>query len=246
MDRGTRQQVTADRPGQAWFALACGLALLAGCAHDHCQLEQALAAYSADDAHCRTISDGYEVACPDVLDVRTVNRPDLTGLRPVGADGRIDLGPAGRVRVEGLTVAEVARCVAREAEVRAEAVTVRVAEYRSQQVYLFGEVTGQQRPVPYVGPETVLDLLHRTGGITAGAAEGDVYIVRPHVTDGGNPEVFHVDLKALLCRHDPASNVRVAPFDQVYVGASKKCRLESVVPPVLRPAYEKATGLSRP
>jgi hypothetical protein len=121
-----------------------------------------------------------------------------------------------------------------------------VAAYRSEQVFLFGEVSGAQRAVPYQGPETVLDLLQRVGGLGAGAAPGDVQVVRAHVADGGRPEVFQVDLEAILRKKDQETNVRLEPFDQVYVGSSRPCRLSSCVPPWLRPLYESVCGLRRP
>jgi protein involved in polysaccharide export with SLBB domain len=243
MDRGTRHQAPVRRPGLTVRALVCGLALLAGCVATRPHLDEALLATAPADA--LEVAAQYQVAAPDVLELQTAGREDLSGLRPIGVDGRIDLGPLGRVRIEGMTPLEVAQAVAREAELPAEMVSVRVAEHRSQQVYLFGAVTGMQRPVPYVGPETVLALLQRTGGITPGASVGNVYVIRPHVIDGGNPEVFHIDLEAILRRRDQVTNIRVQPFDQVYVGESKKCTFEKVVPPCLRPLYERAFGLRR-
>jgi protein involved in polysaccharide export with SLBB domain len=125
-------------------------------------------------------------------------------------------------------------------------VQVRVSEYQSQSIYLYGEVTGLQRPVPYQGPETVLDLLQRTGGIRPGAAPGSVYVVRSHVADGRPPEVFHIDLQAILLKHDPQTNLRLQPFDQVYVGETRQSSLVKCLPHWLQPLYEKLWGMSRP
>jgi protein involved in polysaccharide export with SLBB domain len=120
---------------------------------------------------------------------------------------------------------------------------VSVAAYRSQQVYLIGAVSGEQRAAPYQGPETVLDLLQRVGGLSAGAAPGDVQIVRAHVADGGAPEVFTVDLEAIVRKKNQETNIRLEPFDQVYIGESRSCRLSSCVPPWLRPLYETLCGM---
>src|SRR5205807_2787422 len=81
----------------------------------------------------------------------------------------------GKLRVEGLSVPEIARQVAVLARVPPEGVRVRVLEYRSGWVYLFGEVSGLQRAVAYQGQETVLDLLKRAGGLTQGAEPELVY-----------------------------------------------------------------------
>jgi protein involved in polysaccharide export with SLBB domain len=124
----------------------------------------------------------------------------------------------------------------------ADYVDVRLAEFRSQCLYLFGEVNGLQRSVPYRGQETVLDLLQRVGGITPGAAPEEVYVVRSRVLDGQRPEVFHVDLRAIVVNHDAKTNVRLEPFDQVYVGATRRARLEKCIPPWLRPLFHAVCG----
>src|SRR5262249_22432195 len=155
----------------------------------------------------------------------------------VCADGRLNLEPLGRPRVEGKTIPQIVQTVAEQAGVAAELVNVNVADYRSQEVYVFGEVHGLQRSVPYRGQETVLSLLQRGGGITEGAAPNHVYVDRPHVADGQRPEVFHVDLQAIVHRHDEKTNVRLQPFDQVHVGETRQARIARCIPPWIRPLY---------
>ena len=75
--------------------------------------------------------------------------------------------------------------------------------------------------------------------------EGDVHVIRSHVADGHDPEVFHVDLRAIADGKDTSTNVRLRPFDQVYVGQTRKAALERCVPPWLRPAYEAVFGMRR-
>jgi hypothetical protein len=175
-----------------------------------------------------------------------VGRPDWDGRRRVGPDGFIGLVDAGPLRVDGLRPPEIAAVVAERAGVPAERVHVRVAAFNSQQVYVFGEVAGSQRAVPYRGPETVLDLLQRAGGLSPAAAPTDVQVVRAHVADGKTPEVFHVDLAAIVLKHDQHSNVRLLPFDQVYVGQSRRSTYVPAVPPWLRPVYHALCGMWRP
>jgi hypothetical protein len=85
--------------------------------------------------------------------------------------------------------------------------------------------------------------LRRVGGIAPGAEPNDVYVVRAHVADSQRPEVFHVDLKAILLRHDDKTNVRLLPFDQIYVGESRQAQIDRWVPPWLRPVYEALWGI---
>src|SRR6202022_2652302 len=148
--------------------------------------------------------------------------------------------------VEGRTPPEVARLIASETGQPPGDVEVRVAEFRSQHVFLFGQIVGWQRAVPYQGQETVLDLLQRVGGITPGAAPGDVYVVRSHIAQGRAPEVFRIDLRAIVMDRDARTNLRLRPFDRVYVGESRSLDVEKCIPPCFRPFYELLCGLYRP
>jgi protein involved in polysaccharide export with SLBB domain len=188
------------------------------------------------------VAEHYTVTCPDVLSLAIADHAELSGPHPIGVDGRLDLEPVGRPRLEGATVPEVGRRLADLLGVPAEDVQVRVVEYHSECVFLFGEVIGMQRAVPYKGQETVVDLLRRTGGITAGAAPRECYVVRPHIGDPRRPEVFHVDLEAIVVNHDERTNVRLEPFDQVHVAGTRQAGFEKCVPPWLRPLYERLCG----
>jgi protein involved in polysaccharide export with SLBB domain len=216
-----------------WGRAAAGpvLALLAGCAG---RLDQALLADHNPAAHRADHEAEYCVHCPDVL---RITAPGWSGEQAVGPDGRVRPGEGVAVRVEGQTPAEAARAVALALGVDPGGVRVRVAAFNSQRVFVHGEVTGLQRAVPYQGPETVLDLLQRVGGIARGAAPGDIQVVRSRVADGHPPEVFHVDLEAILRRGDQTSNVRLEPFDQVYVGQTRRHCIACCLPPWLRALF---------
>jgi polysaccharide export outer membrane protein len=179
----------------------------------------------------------YQVGCPDVLTIEVSGPNALQTRRTIGADGRIDLDGQSRVRVEGRSPVQVAALLAAELGTDADKVTVRVAEYRSQQVFLFAQEAGWQRSVPYSGQETVYELLRRAGGITRGAEPNDVYVVRAHIADGGRPQVYHVDLRAIVAGRNSKTNLRVLPNDQIYVGETRQTRIERIIPPWLRPLY---------
>jgi protein involved in polysaccharide export with SLBB domain len=183
------------------------------------------------------VAEKYQVGCPDVLEVDVAVQPALKIRREIGVDGRIDLGEYGKPRVDGHTQAEIAGLVAEQVGVVPRAVQVRVAEYRSQQLFLFGQAVGWQRSVPYVGQETIMDFLQRVG-VTSQAEIRDVYVVRAHIAEAGRPEVYHVDLNAMLARHDQKTNLRLLPNDQVYVGETRQAQVEHMIPPWFRPLYE--------
>lgn len=234
------------RPGQcrsawrSWGFLALALGLSAGCAAEDHRLERALLA--GDPSTIRGDPEQYVVHCPDVLEVRPAGRPDEGGSCAVGADGRIVLTDGSRLHVDGLTAGEVAGAAARRLGLPPDGVEVEVLGYNSGQIYLFGEVAGLQRALPYQGPETVVDLLRRAGGVAPGAAVGDVQVLRSHVADGHSPELFQVDLDAILLKNDPQTNVVLEPFDQVYVAQSRKSSLTPCFPPWLQPLYQRLCG----
>lgn len=221
------------------------LLLLSGCAVNRAGMDRALLTENGPAGRKNGVTEQYTLRSPDALRVTVPNRPELTGVRPLGADGRIDMGELGRLRVEGRTLSETTRLVAAVAGEFPDRVHIDITQYNSQQVYLFGPGIVPQRSVAYLGQETVVDLLQRVGGIQPGAAPNHVYVVRPHVPDGKSPEVFHVDLRAVLTKHDPKTNVRLQPFDEIHVGETRQASLEKYIPPLFRPLYESMCGLSR-
>ena len=71
-------------------------------------------------------------------------------------------------------------------------------------------------------------------------------MVRSHMAENGQPEVFRVDLKAILMKDDAQTNVYLRPLDQVFVGETRRCTFEKCLPPWVRPLYESLWGLRQP
>lgn len=225
-------------------ALCCALVGLGGgCAGDRNLVDNNLKHDRPTEAEALGVAEHYRVGCPDVLDIAVKDRPEFEGHYTVEPDGRINLGRYGRLRVEGRMLGEIAGLMADEIGVRPQDIRVRVALFHSQHVVVFGGVVGWQRTVAYRGQETVLELLQRVGGITPGAAPDHVYVVRAHLGQEQRPEVFHVDLDAIVMKKDERTNLRVLPFDQVYVGETRQARMERLIPPWLRPLYQKIWDL---
>jgi hypothetical protein len=228
-----------------WYggAVAILLGLVAGCANRPVEMKQALLGDRNPADHGGDVGVRYGVHCPDVMEIIVEAPRPWTCQKAVGPDGCIDLGVGRRRRVEGLTPPETGQVVAATLGVRPQQVRVRVAEFNSQQLYLYGEVAGPPRVVPYRGPETVIDLLQRVGGVSRGAASTDVQVVRAHVADGVAPEVFHVDLQAIVLRHDPRTNICLHPSDEIYVGQLRRCCITNCLPPWFRPFAERLCGM---
>jgi polysaccharide biosynthesis/export protein len=220
-------------------ALAVGLAL-AGCATNpqRASIEKNLMSERQSATHQSEVIEGYRVACPDELELRVEGRSDFEPRQIVAPDGCIDLGRYGRFRVEGQTLKAIAQTVADRLGVPPESARVRVVEFDSRYLILIGEVVGRHRMISYRGEETVLDVLQRVGGITPGAEPTEVYVVRSHLGDLDRPEVFHVDLQNIVLRKNLETNIRVLPYDQIFVGETRQARIEKCLPPWLKPMYQ--------
>lgn len=227
---------------RAGWATLLFLAALGGCAGHRPALERALSVGHRGEAAVRELEAHYVVRCPDVLHVVAPSRPELGGERAVGPAGTITLTPEHEVAVGGQTVPHVARELSQRFGCE---VAVHVAHHRSQQVFLVDPQGATQRALDYRGPESVVDFLRRAGALD-GAALDDVRVVRSHVADGKPPEVFQVDLVAILLRQDPQTNIRLAPFDRVYIAQTRRWRFGGCLPPWLRPLYRQLTGEGEP
>lgn len=226
-----------------WFAWLLRPALLGACALAGCCTKQK----DVSDSLMRQplalgVAQAYRVGSPDVLTITVAGHPELSGNRAVEVNGCIDLGALGGVRVEGLTLAEIRDRIARVAETPHTDISVEITHFDSQRVYLFGQVTGEQRAVAYQGPETVTDLLRRVGGITPDGAPDLVRVVRQADRASAEPQVFQVDLQAILLKGDQSTNVQVMPFDQIYVPETRACRIGKCLHPLLRPVGRALTG----
>jgi polysaccharide export outer membrane protein len=103
----------------------------------------------------------YRVLPPDVLQINSIHVSDINNFKvEVRPDGKINLPLLGEVAVAGNTPAEieaVLKARAREFYEEVDA-TVQVAEFKSQKIYVFGQVA-RPGPLPWTGTDTVLDVL---------------------------------------------------------------------------------------
>jgi polysaccharide export outer membrane protein len=109
----------------------------------------------------------YQVGPRDVLDIVVFGQADLSARFTVGADGAFTFPLIGDVKAVGLTAREIESAIrARLAEgfLREPQVSVRVAEYQSQRVFVVGEV-GLPGAVPLTGALTLVEALAKAGGL---------------------------------------------------------------------------------
>jgi polysaccharide export outer membrane protein len=231
--------------GLARLGYGLALCLLVGCAAPGTQGELARSPERSNAEPRDEASAPYRVGCPDELEISVSAQPPRTSRHVVGPDGRIEMGNLGQLHVDGKTTTQIAAAVATRCGATPDSVYVIVHAYRSQQVYLVGEIRGPQRAVPYQGPERVVELLERAGGLTSGAALGDVFLLRSHLTEGRSPEVLRIDVRAIVSKRDQRTNYVVEPFDEIVVGESRQSILARSLPPWMLPFYQSLFGLQQ-
>jgi polysaccharide biosynthesis/export protein len=139
-----------------------------------------LVAACAFRVHAQTPSAGdYIIGPQDVLTVQVFDQADLGGRYTVETDGTFSFPLIGRIQAGGMTLrafeGELKKKLA-DGYFRNPQVTVSVEQYRSQRIFVMGEVRAPG-PVPLTGGMTLIEALARAGS-TLPSASGEVAIVR--------------------------------------------------------------------
>ena len=121
----------------------------------------------------------YIIGPQDVLTIQVFEQADLGGRYTVETDGTFSFPLIGRVTAGGMTLrnfeGELKRKLA-DGYFRNPQVAVAVEQYRSQRVFVMGEVRNPG-PVPLTGGMTLIEALARAGS-TLSSSSGEVAIVR--------------------------------------------------------------------
>lgn len=176
----------------------------------------------------------YQLLFPDAVEIRIQDRADLSGIFPLNPEGRIDFPGLGSPRVEGDTADTLHQRLSHLMRVPPEAIRCRVAQFRGQMLFVYGPVKGPPRAVSYEGPEDVVTFLRRIGGLDPGAALRRIHVVRSNLQRDQDPEVFEVDVHAIIQKGDTRSNLLLMPLDEVYVGETSRSLLYKLLPEWLK------------
>jgi polysaccharide biosynthesis/export protein len=123
--------------------------------------------------------ESYEIGPGDVLQVTVLGQPTFSGEFTVGPDGIMPYPFLGKVKASAMSPVELERkltTLLSEGYLRRPQVAVTVKQFKSQKVYVMGEV---KSPGPYgLRPErTLLSLLHDVGELPQSAGH-EVLVVR--------------------------------------------------------------------
>lgn len=171
--------------------------------------------------------NNYVVGPQDVLMISLFDQQDLSGKYTVEADGTFTFPLIGRVKAGGLTLRSVEEALRKELSngfFKNPQVSVAVEQYRSQRVFVVGEVR-MPGTYPLTGDTTLIEALARAGSTTENAA-GEVLIVRSRTAakvDGPlSPErepaaeVIHVDIKELQSGR-LSQNAQLRDSDTIFI-----------------------------
>src|SRR5215467_131038 len=126
----------------------------------------------------------YRVGPQDVLIITSYDQADLTGKFTVEVDGTFTYPLIGRVKAGGLTLRGLEEALKTrlkdEGYFRNPQITVSVETYKSQKIYVIGEVR-TPGAVPLSGDMSLVEAIARAGS-TLPTASGEVVIV--HATPG--------------------------------------------------------------
>jgi polysaccharide export outer membrane protein len=191
------------------------------------QLAFVLVAIVAAAASVSTQVNNYIVGPSDVLAITVFDQADLGGKFAVEADGTFTFPLIGRIKAGGLTLREIEESLRKELSdgfFKNPQVSVAVEQYRSQRVFIVGEVKNAGT-YPLTGDMTLIEALARAGSITE-AASGEALIVRskngaqpegpvmPDEDDG--TEVIRVDIKELQSGR-LSQNAQLQDNDTIFV-----------------------------
>ena len=193
-------------------------------------------AWSAQVPAAPPLGANYIVGAQDVLVITAYDQPELTGKFTIETDGTFTYPLIGRIRVGGMTLRGVEGAL-RQALIaqgffRDPQISVAIEQYRSQKIYIVGEVRSPGA-YPMSGDMRLVEALALAGSTTA-TASGEAVIVHPSTeglivdSEPGDPlspgtsadddptRVTRVDLRELE-NGDLSQNVRLANGDTIFV-----------------------------
>jgi polysaccharide export outer membrane protein len=170
----------------------------------------------------------YTVGPNDVLVLTVYNQPQLSGKFTVEADGSVSVPLLGRVAAGGMSVRAIEDKV-RERLLAAgylndPKVTVVVDQYRSQQIFVMGEVK-QPGSLQFTGSMTLIEALARAGSTTERAGMEVMVVRSPSGSGSGAPapgpnatdaNTIRVNLQGLQSGA-LSQNVPLQPGDTIFV-----------------------------
>jgi polysaccharide export outer membrane protein len=159
----------------------------------------------------------YRIQVGDVLDLRLLLNPELNEEVTVRPDGHISTTIAGDVVAAGRTIPELDGMLRSDYahDLQNPRISVVVKSFAPTRVYVAGEVNTPGEFIT-VGPTlTLSQAIARAGGLKLSSDDPSILIIRRGTND--QPAFLSVRFGEVEHARDPTADVRLAPYDVVYV-----------------------------
>ena len=221
-DSGLSARLLSPRRG--WLAsttLSCAATLTAMMALSACSPVPSLPPAPAEpppDAGNFSDLTPYHIQVGDILSVRLMLNPELNEDVTVRPDGHISTTVVNDETAYGRTVPELASALRTDygKELQNPRLNVVVKSFAPTRIYVGGEVNNPGEFVD-VGPNlTLSQAIARAGGVKMMTSDNDkIFIIRRG--PGDVPQFLSTRFDAVMWGKDPSSDVRLAPYDVVFV-----------------------------
>jgi len=162
------------------------------------------------------LSTDVSVGPRDVLDIKVLEDPTMSGRVTVADDGQIILNVVGKVSVVGLSAAQIEaklKAVLESSYITKATVSVQVVEFASKPISVVGAVVHPGR-IGATGTTTLIQAITEAGGLAAGHGQ-DIYVLR--TARNGLSEQLSINVDDLMVRGNPDLNIPLAPNDLVNI-----------------------------
>lgn len=159
----------------------------------------------------------YRVQVGDVLNIKFFLNPELNETVTVRPDGMISTALVADFPAYNRTIAEINDGLKEryKAVLKDPMVSAQIQSFAPIRVYVSGEVNAPGEFI-VIGPNlTLTQAIARAGGIKNSGNFSDVLIIRRGA--GEKPDVYTVDYDAATQGGDPTKDVRLAPYDVIFV-----------------------------
>ena len=153
----------------------------------------------------------------DVIELRVLGEPDLSGIYQVSPEGAIHLHLVGAVVVTGLSLDELRSRIElayNEKYLKNADITLTVKESQSRKVYVLGQV-GKPGPYAFDGNMSIIDAIARAGG-TLKSADAN----RTKLTRKQGDQMISVVIRVSEIERGQEPNVMLLPGDIILVPES--------------------------
>jgi len=184
-------------------------------------------------------TDKYVLHPPDEIVVYCSKVPEINLQRQrIRPDGKVTFEGVGEVEAAGKTPGEVAKSLKEKIAklytlAGEDPIDVRIAVYRSQYIYVLGEVM-YAGPQVYTGRDTVLTSLARAQP-TVLAWKERIQVIRPSADKNVRPKIFEVNYDKMVAHGDTSKDVLLQEGDIIFVPPTILAAIAMKIEEFIRP-----------